>query len=41
MDMQSQWWPQTSISPFEEGKSANSDSYPAETQLLFLQEKIG
>jgi hypothetical protein len=41
MDMQTPWWPQTSTSPpFEEGKSANSDSYSAETQLLSLQEKI-
>lgn len=42
MDMQTQWWPLTSTSsPFEEEKSANSDSYPAETELLSLQEKIG
>jgi hypothetical protein len=40
--MQTQWWQQTSISsPFEEGKSAYSDSYPTETQLQSLQEKIG
>jgi hypothetical protein len=42
MDMQTHWWPLTSTSsPFEEGKSANSDSYPAETELLSLEEKIG
>ena len=41
-DMQTQLWLQTSTSFLvEEGKSANSDSYPAETQLLSLQEKIG
>jgi len=42
MDMQTLWWPQTFTSSlFEKGKLANSDSYPAETQLLSLQEKIG